>query len=53
MTDQSRKWTDDEDRLLLAMKKAGKLVVEIAKELKRTGVSVIDRTATLKRRALK
>lgn len=51
MTEPGRKWTEDEDRLLLAMKEAGKLTSLIAKKLGRTEVSVIERTATLKRRA--
>ena len=31
-----RKWTEEDDRLLLALRKAGKLVTRIAAELKRT-----------------
>ena len=44
-------WTDVEDQRLLALKAAQETVAVIAKELKRTNESIINRTATLKRRA--
>jgi hypothetical protein len=44
-----RKWTEQEDQLLLAMKAAGKGSAVIAKVLKRTEASIVSRTAILNR----
>jgi hypothetical protein len=45
-----RKWTEDEDELLLAMKAEGKHVSVIAKTLQRTEVAVRLRMGQLKKR---
>jgi hypothetical protein len=50
MPERYQPWTDKEDQRLLALKAAEKPVAVIAKELKRTEESVINRTGTLKRR---
>ena len=50
MTEVRRKWTEDEDQILLTMRAAGKRPIVIAKELRRTEASVIERTARLKRK---
>jgi hypothetical protein len=49
VTEAPRKWTEEEDRLLLAMKAAGKGAAVIAKELKRTEASIVSRTVILNR----
>ena len=49
MTETPRKWTEEEDHLLLAMKAAGKGAAVVAKELKRTEASIVSRTAILNR----
>ena len=49
MTEVRRKWTEDEDQILLTMRAAGKRPIVVAKELRRTEASVIERTARLKR----
>ena len=51
VTEVRRKWTEDEDQILLTMREAGKRPIVIAKELRRTEASVIERTARLKRNA--
>jgi hypothetical protein len=43
-----RNWTKEEDQRLLAMRAAGKSPMLVAKELSRTEVAVIGRTAALK-----
>jgi hypothetical protein len=45
-----RKWTEDEDELLLAMKAEGKHVSVIARTLRRTEVAVRLRMDHLKKR---
>lgn len=49
MTETPRKWTEEEDQLLLAMKAAGKGAALIAKQLKRTEAAVVSRTVILNR----
>jgi len=44
-----RKWTEEEEQLLLAMKAAGKGAALIAKQLKRTEAAVVSRTVILNR----
>jgi hypothetical protein len=51
MPESHQPWTDKEDQILLALKAARKPVPVIAKQLKRTEQSVINRTGMLKRRA--
>ena len=45
-----RKWTDEDERLLLELKAAGKRLAFIAKELRRTEAAVIARLVILKKR---
>jgi hypothetical protein len=45
-----RKWTEDEDELLLAMKAEGKHISVIAKKLQRTQVAVSLRMSKLTKR---
>jgi hypothetical protein len=44
-----KRWTADEDQRLLELKQEGKLIVLIAKELKRTEAAVTDRLVYLNR----
>jgi hypothetical protein len=47
-----KRWTDEEDQLLLQLKRAGKLVCIIAKELGRTESVVTARLVVLKQREI-
>jgi len=49
VAEMPRKWTKEEDQLLLAMKAAGKAAAVIAKQLKRTEASIVSRTVILNR----
>ena len=49
MAEAPRKWTEEEEQLLLAMKAAGKGSAVIAKVLKRTEASIVSRTVILNR----
>ena len=48
-SDRDRGAQENEDQILLTMRAAGKRPIVIAKELRRTEASVIERTARLKR----
>jgi hypothetical protein len=47
-----KRWTDEEDQRLLELKRAGKMVWVIAKELGRTESAVSARLVVLKQREI-
>ena len=48
MSETHRHWTDEEEKLLLELKRQGKPVAVIAKILQRTEVAIDDRLALMK-----